>query len=65
MEKVLSDHIIRQVNEAFTEMKEPVQLLYFGSKDNCCSCKCSSHRVARIARARYCLPTRWPWKTRR
>ena len=38
MEKVLNDQIVKQINEVFAEMKEPVQLLYFGSKDNCDYC---------------------------
>lgn len=38
MEKVLNDQIVKQINEVFAEMKEPVQLLYFGSKDNCNYC---------------------------
>jgi len=38
MEKVLNDQIIKQINEAFTEVKEPVQVLYFGSKENCEYC---------------------------
>lgn len=39
MEKVLNDQIVKQINEAFAEVKEPVQVLYFGSKDNCEYCK--------------------------
>jgi glutaredoxin-like protein len=38
MEKLLSDQVIKQINEAFTELTEPVQILYFGSKDNCDNC---------------------------
>ena len=38
MEKVLNDQIIKQITEAFAEVKEPVQVLYFGSKDNCEYC---------------------------
>ena len=38
MEKLISDQVIKQINEAFTELKEPVQILYFGSKDNCDHC---------------------------
>lgn len=38
MEKVLNDQIIKQINEAFAEMQEPVQVLFFGSKDNCEYC---------------------------
>jgi glutaredoxin-like protein len=38
MEKVLNDQIVKQINEAFAEMKEPVQVLYFGSQDACDYC---------------------------
>jgi glutaredoxin-like protein len=38
MEKVLNDQIIKQIQEAFAEVKEPVQVLFFGSKDNCNYC---------------------------
>ena len=30
MEKVLNDQITKQITEAFAEVKEPVQVLYFG-----------------------------------
>ena len=38
MEKVLNDQIIKQINEVFEGMQEPVQVLFFGSKDNCDYC---------------------------
>jgi len=38
MEKVLNNQITKQITEAFAEVKEPVQVLYFGSKDNCEYC---------------------------
>jgi len=38
MEKVLNDQIVKQIEEAFAEVKEPVQVLFFGSKDNCDYC---------------------------
>jgi glutaredoxin-like protein len=38
MEKVLNDQIVKQINEAFAEMQEPVQVLYFGSKEKCEYC---------------------------
>ena len=39
MEKVLNDQIVKQIQEAFAEVKEPVEVLLFGSKDNCDYCK--------------------------
>jgi len=38
MDKVLNDQIVKQIEEAFTEMQEPVQVLFFGSQDNCDYC---------------------------
>ena len=38
MEKVLNDQISKQITEAFADVQEPVQVLYFGSKDNCEYC---------------------------
>lgn len=38
MEKVLNDQITKQITEAFAEVKEPVQVLFFGSKDYCEYC---------------------------
>ena len=38
MEKVLNDQIVKQIQEAFSEVKEPVEVLLFGSKDNCDYC---------------------------
>ena len=38
MEKVLNDQITKQIEEAFAEVQEPVQVIFFGSKDNCDYC---------------------------
>jgi glutaredoxin-like protein len=38
MEKILNDQIVKQIHEAFAEMQEPVQVLYFGSGTGCESC---------------------------
>jgi len=38
MEKVLNDQIVKQINEVFAGIQEPVQVLFFGSKDNCDYC---------------------------
>ncbi|HVN14129.1 MAG TPA: thioredoxin family protein [Anaerolineales bacterium] len=38
MEKVLDDQIVKQIEEIFGEVKEPVQVLFFGSKDHCDYC---------------------------
>lgn len=38
MEKFLNEKIVKQIEEAFVEMEEPVQVLYFGSQDHCDTC---------------------------
>jgi len=38
MEKLLNEQIIDQVKQAFAQMKEPVQMLFFGSRENCDYC---------------------------
>lgn len=38
MEKLLDARISEQIREAFAKLKEPVQLLFFGSKVNCEYC---------------------------
>ena len=38
MEKLLNEQTISQIKEAFGQMKEPVQILFFGSTDNCDYC---------------------------
>jgi glutaredoxin-like protein len=38
MEKLLNEQIIDQVKEAFAQMKEPVQILFFGSREKCEYC---------------------------
>ncbi len=37
-EKLLNDLIIGQIREAFTNLKEPVVILFFGSRENCDYC---------------------------
>ncbi|HET9906871.1 MAG TPA: thioredoxin family protein [Anaerolineales bacterium] len=38
MEKFLNEQIVKQIEEAFAAMENPVQVLYFGSQDHCDSC---------------------------
>ncbi|MBI5951467.1 MAG: thioredoxin family protein [Chloroflexi bacterium] len=38
MEKLLNEQVIDQVKQVFAQMKEPVQLLFFGSRENCDYC---------------------------
>jgi glutaredoxin-like protein len=38
MEKLLNEQVISQISQTFEQMKEPVQILFFGSQDNCEYC---------------------------
>ncbi len=38
MENVLNSQIIKQIHEVFTDLKESVQVLYFGARENCDYC---------------------------
>ena len=38
MEKLLNEQTVSQIKDAFKQMKEPVQILFFGSDDNCDYC---------------------------
>jgi alkyl hydroperoxide reductase subunit AhpF len=38
MEKLLDQHVVSQISETFVNLKEPVQILFFGSRENCEYC---------------------------
>jgi glutaredoxin-like protein len=38
MQKILDEQVLQQISKAFAEFKEPVQILFFGSKDGCDYC---------------------------
>lgn len=38
MEKLLNDQVVEQIRQAFAQFKEPVRILFFGSKQNCDYC---------------------------
>ena len=38
MDRLLNDQVIKQIDEAFADLKEPVQILFFGSNENCEYC---------------------------
>jgi glutaredoxin-like protein len=38
MTKLLDEQVIQQINEVFAELREPVQILYFGSGKSCETC---------------------------
>jgi alkyl hydroperoxide reductase subunit AhpF len=49
MEKLLNDQIVGQIKQAFTELTNPVQLLFFGSKENCDYCNETQQLLLEIA----------------
>jgi len=49
MEKFLNEKIIKQIEEAFAEMQEPVQILYFGSRDQCETCAETQQLLEEVA----------------
>ncbi|HMB23388.1 MAG TPA: thioredoxin family protein [Anaerolineales bacterium] len=49
MEKVLNDQIVKQINEVFADLKEPVQVLYFGSRENCEYCDEAKQLLEEVA----------------
>ena len=38
MDRLLNDQVVKQIDEAFAQLKEPVQILFFGSDENCEYC---------------------------
>ncbi|HSQ40547.1 MAG TPA: glutaredoxin family protein [Anaerolineales bacterium] len=38
MEKLLNNQVVEQIQQAFAQFKEPVRILFFGSKENCGYC---------------------------
>lgn len=49
MEKFLNEKILKQIEEAFAEIQEPVQILYFGSQDQCDTCAETQQLLAEVA----------------
>lgn len=49
MEKILNEKVIKQIEEAFAEMQEPVQVLYFGSQDHCDTCAETQQLLEEVA----------------
>ncbi len=49
MENVLNNQIIEQINEVFTGLKEPVQIVYFGSRQSCDYCDEAKQLLEEVA----------------
>jgi glutaredoxin-like protein len=49
MNNILNGDVVRQITEAFAEIKEPVQILFFGSKENCDYCEGTRQLLKEVA----------------
>jgi len=49
MEKLLSEEIVGQIKQAFAELSNPVQILFFGSKANCDYCDETQQLLSEIS----------------
>lgn len=49
MEKVLDDQIVKQIKEVFAGLQEPVQVLYFGSRENRDYCEEAKQLLEEVA----------------
>jgi len=49
MAQLLNDDIIKQIREVFDALKNPVHIMFFGSKDNCAYCDDTRQLVEEVA----------------
>ena len=49
MEKILDKKTLEQIEEAFAGMENPVQVLYFGSQDQCETCSETQQLLEEVA----------------
>jgi glutaredoxin-like protein len=49
MEKLLNEQVASQISQTFAQMKEPVQILFFGSRDNCEYCADTRQLLEEVA----------------
>jgi len=49
VEKLLNDQVVEQIKQAFAQIKEPVQILFFGSKTNCDYCNEARQLMEEVA----------------
>ncbi len=49
MERILDDHVVGQVREAFAELKEPVEILFFGSEKDCEYCETTRQLLEEVS----------------
>jgi alkyl hydroperoxide reductase subunit AhpF len=49
MEKLLNEQVINQISQSFEQMREPVQILFFGSQENCEYCADTRQLLEEVA----------------
>jgi glutaredoxin-like protein len=49
MEKLLNEQVVSQISQTFEQMKEHVQILFFGSQDNCEYCTDTRQLLEEVA----------------
>ena len=49
MASLLNDDVKEQINEVFSQLKDPVQVLFFGSRSNCEYCEDTRQLVEEVA----------------
>jgi glutaredoxin-like protein len=49
MDKMLNNQIVKQLHEAFAELREPVQILYFAADANCETCAETQQLLEEVA----------------
>ncbi|MDD2922396.1 MAG: glutaredoxin family protein, partial [Anaerolineales bacterium] len=49
MEKLLNEQVVGQIKEAFADLTNPVQILFFGSKENCEYCNETRQLLSEIS----------------
>ena len=49
MEKLLDPHVVSQIREAFAALQQPVQMLFFGSQEDCELCETTRQLLEELA----------------
>jgi len=49
MDKILDNQVIQQIEEVFAQLQEPVQILFFGSSENCDYCAEAQQLLEEVA----------------
>jgi len=49
MQKILDDQVVKQIDDVFAGLQEPVQVLYFGSRENCDYCDEAQQLLEEVA----------------